>query len=136
MQRNKGIDAFLKKHYLGAPVAIRLQKPSESLQDAAVSLYMAGMKKRCSFTVLVNRFSPKIGHLANVPDNMIIVTSNALECERQLEYLSQQCRNKSDTMGTDSFYTEGNIRYLEKIVQDMAEGRANFAEQGLIKVEE
>ena len=55
VQRNRGIDAFLKKYYLGAPVAIKIQKETETLQEAISLLYMAGMKKRCSFTVLIRQ---------------------------------------------------------------------------------
>lgn len=35
----------------------------------------------------------------------------------------------------DPFYSENNIRYLENIVRDIKEGKANFAEHDLIEVD-
>ena len=35
----------------------------------------------------------------------------------------------------DPFYSESNIRYLENIVKDIKEGKANFAEHDLIEVD-
>lgn len=36
-------------------------------------------------------------------------------------------------LNADPFYSESNIRYLEGIVRDIKEGRANFAEHELIE---
>lgn len=36
-------------------------------------------------------------------------------------------------VNVDPFYSEQNIRYLEKIVQDVAEGKAHFAEHELLE---
>ena len=35
----------------------------------------------------------------------------------------------------DPFYSENNIRYLENIVRDIKDGKANFAEHDLIEVD-
>lgn len=85
VQRNRGIDAFLKKHYLGAPVAIKLQKPSESLQEAISLLHMAGKKKRCSFTVLIQRRQDSAEPKGDIPSNMLIISSTKLTLEQRLE---------------------------------------------------
>lgn len=45
VQRNNGIDALLKKHYNNAPVAIKIQKKSETFEEALSLLYNAGSKK-------------------------------------------------------------------------------------------
>lgn len=81
VQRNKGIDAFLKKHYLNAPVAIKIQKETETYKEAVTLLDFAGKNKNCSFTVLIARNKDN----TNIPNNMIIidrldiVLSNILE---------------------------------------------------------
>lgn len=85
VQRNKGIDAFLKKHYLGAPVAIKIQKPTESVQEAISFLYAAGMKKQCSFTVLIKQNVESPLPDMTIPANMIVVDSNRLQVEQKLE---------------------------------------------------
>ncbi len=39
-------------------------------------------------------------------------------------------------VSVDPFYSESNMRYLEQIARDVAEGRAHFAEHELMEVEE
>lgn len=39
-------------------------------------------------------------------------------------------------VSVDPFYSESNMRYLEKIAQDIAQGRAHFAERELSEIEE
>ena len=36
----------------------------------------------------------------------------------------------------DPFYSEANMRHLEKIIRDVKEGRAHFAEHELIDLDE
>ena len=84
VQRNKGIDAFLKKYYLDAPVAIKVQKQTESIHEAMALLHSAGEKKRCSFTVLIVRGGEYPLLEGMVPENMIIINSHQSEVERQL----------------------------------------------------
>lgn len=38
-------------------------------------------------------------------------------------------------VSVDPFYSESNMRYLEKIAQDVARGQANFAEHELMEVD-
>lgn len=38
-------------------------------------------------------------------------------------------------VSADPFYSDSNIRYLEGIVKDIKEGKANFAEHELIEAE-
>lgn len=71
VQRNKGIDAFLKKHYLGAPVAIKIKKDGESLCEAIALLDESSKKKNCSFSILITddvNIPEK-----TVPSNMVII---------------------------------------------------------------
>lgn len=39
-------------------------------------------------------------------------------------------------VSADPFYSESNMRHLEKIIRDIDEGRAHFVEHDLIEVEE
>lgn len=38
-------------------------------------------------------------------------------------------------LSADPFYSEGNIRYLENVMQDIKDGNAHFAEHDLIEVD-
>jgi len=87
VQRNKGIDAILKKHYLGAPVAIKIQKSTESISLAIKLLCDAGEKRKCSFLVLILQNSSVVDLLRNVPDNMIVLNSYESEMEHQIDHL-------------------------------------------------
>ena len=91
VQRNKGIDAILKKHYLNAPVALKIQKPDESIAQAIKLLHGAGEKRNCSFLVLILQNSTPSDTLRNVPSNIIVLNSYELEMEQQInQYIDNQ----------------------------------------------
>lgn len=53
VQRNKGIDGFLKVHFLGKPIAVKIQKPNENLSTAQSKLIKAGKARGCSLMILI-----------------------------------------------------------------------------------
>ena len=53
VQRNKGIDGFLRSYYMGRPVSVRIQKPNERISDAKKQLIQASRSKNCSLMVLI-----------------------------------------------------------------------------------
>lgn len=85
VQRNKGIDAFLKKYYWGHPVAIRLQRENESLSEAIHLLRNAAQKKKCSFSVLITNASEQMKTKGNIPSNMIILQRYQTQLMTQLK---------------------------------------------------
>lgn len=95
VQRNRGIDAILKKYYLGAPVAIKIQKPNETVTQAISLLAEAGIKKKCSFLVLILQDDANGIELYNVPSNMIILNCYELEMQKRIgEYINKHCQWK------------------------------------------
>lgn len=95
VQRNKGIDAFLKKYYLNAPVAVKIQKNTESCHEAIALLHAAGEKKKCSFTVLIVQNDESSLLKITPPANMIIIKSNKLEVDRRIRELMDMRQNES-----------------------------------------
>lgn len=87
VQRNKGIDAILKKHYYGGPVAIKIQRNGQTLQQAMQLLQDAGRKRNCSFLVLILCERKKTIPLSGVPANMILLNSHEVEMELKIEQL-------------------------------------------------
>lgn len=85
VQRNKGIDAFLKKHYMGHPVAIKIQKKEESLSEAISLLETAAQKKKCSFSVLIINSSEQFKSKDNIPSNMVVLQRFQVQLTKQLE---------------------------------------------------
>lgn len=80
VQRNKGIDAFLKKFYRGKPVAIKIQKECESFSESLQLLVSAGKKKQCSFMILVTSHDWQKENVL-IPDNVIVLNTLSSEFE-------------------------------------------------------
>lgn len=93
VQRNRGIDAILKKHYLGKPVAIKIQRAHERFCESVSLLQAAGNKKDCSFTVLITRETAWETNQAAVPENMIVITRYEKQFEQFMHrHLSEKER--------------------------------------------
>ena len=87
VQRNKGIDAFLREYYNGAPVAIKIQKETETFSEAVNLLDSAAKKKKCKFCVLI--FTNKDS--AMIPPNMVLLKRDDVKLrESLLELKSKQ----------------------------------------------
>jgi site-specific DNA-methyltransferase (adenine-specific) len=85
VQRNRGIDAFLKNDVVDAPVPIRVQRASESLIDAANALVSAAQGKGSPFVVLIQT-GPEgaFAFATTLPKNVIVIPSTAYELEKRL----------------------------------------------------
>lgn len=85
VQRNKGIDGFLKKHYKNAPVAVKIQKATESFSEAVELLKNAGKKKKCSATILIRTQNDSSTRNIDIPSNMVIIDDYKLQLEHEFE---------------------------------------------------
>ncbi len=65
VQRNKGIDAILKKLYNGQPIALKIQK--EPFEESVKLLNEASKKKNCKFSILISE------EFGEVPNNIILL---------------------------------------------------------------
>lgn len=88
VQRNKGIDGFLRKYYKNAPVAVKIQKATESFSEAVELLKNAGKKKKCSATILIRTQNDNLTRHIDVPSNMIIIDDYKIQLEHELEEMS------------------------------------------------
>jgi len=75
VQRNKGIDAILKKKYNDKAVSIRIQKDGECIEDAINLLQNASIKKDCSFSILIKTNDLHGFINIPIPSNMLIINS-------------------------------------------------------------
>jgi site-specific DNA-methyltransferase (adenine-specific) len=85
VQRNHGIDALLKQDFDGGPVPIRVQRPGETLHDAARKLSKAAASKGARVMFLVAR--SRGGCLAfadDLPAGVVVVDSPALRIQEHL----------------------------------------------------
>ena len=92
VQRNSGIDGFLKEYIDGQPVSIKIQKEDESFEDALSKMIKAGTIKKCCFMVLVRTHMDEQREFLyhNVPENVIVIDSYELQNELLLEKLHLQ----------------------------------------------
>jgi len=83
VQRNKGIDAILVEQFDNAPILIRVQKPQESIDEAAFLLAKAMNTKKSKKSFLIQ--TQLNTSLFNSPPNyegMILLDSPALQIKR------------------------------------------------------
>ncbi len=97
VQRNNGIDGFLKTRYMSTPVAIRVQKENESLEEARKQLLKASATKGCILKILVK--TTDYGHatifdLTNIDHNLLIIDSHDLVIKQWLK--EKQSENVND----------------------------------------
>lgn len=94
VQRNKGIDGFLRKFYLNAPVAVKIQKPYESFFEAVDLLDNAGKRKKCSFTVLIRTSEGLVDSETPIPPNMVVLNELNFQLNSSLLKVSDNYRMK------------------------------------------
>jgi len=93
IQRNNGLDGFLKTHYLGTPVAIRVQRQNETLEEAKKQLLRASATKGCILKILI-RTTPyqhtTMFDLEDTDANLLIVDSHDLTISQWLQEKQRQ----------------------------------------------
>ncbi len=85
VHRNKGIDAILMEEWHGKPVCIRIQRPDETIEDAAIALCNAAERKGGAKLILVV-MEHQWGLLgrANVPASVTLVHSTTAAIRHSL----------------------------------------------------
>ncbi len=96
VQRNKGMDAIINGGAGSGPTLVRVQRTGESLQNAAESLYKAGLKKKPAAMILVATDWKEERTLFNViPKGVTVVYATAAEIMRVLTGLQSIKQNVS-----------------------------------------
>ena len=96
VERNNGLDGFLKVHYLDAPVAIRIQKENESLEETRRQLLKASATKGCILKILVRtqaaEYPVQIMHddPEIIDNNLLIIDSHELMIQEWLREKQKQ----------------------------------------------
>lgn len=96
VQRNSGIDGFLKEYINGRPVSIKIQKEEESFEEALNKTIKSGTAKKCCFMILVRTHTDEQQQFLhkNIPPNIIVIDSYELQSELILEELHTQGRTE------------------------------------------
>jgi len=77
VERNNGLDGFLKVHYLDAPVGIKIQKENESLEETRRQLLKASTTKGCILKILVRTQAAEY-QLQTIHDDPEVIDTNLL----------------------------------------------------------
>lgn len=90
VQRNKGIDAILKRDVRGKPVLIRVQRPEETILEAAGFLQQASRGKNAAALFVVARQRGGYFEFAGqFPPNLFIVNAPSVEITAALAKLEK-----------------------------------------------
>lgn len=86
VERNSGIDGFLREFINGHPVSIRIQKESEDIETARRKLMTASKSKKCSMMILVRtRAENNLRFFDYTDDNLLIIDAYDLIINSWLE---------------------------------------------------
>lgn len=83
VQRNKGIDGYLRTHINGAPVPVRIQKETETLEDAISELIRATQKMNFSTRIVIQTSHRR--SLLPMDSDVIVIPSLSLSLHTQLD---------------------------------------------------
>ncbi len=73
VQRNTGIDGFLKEHLNGSPVPVKIQKENETIDDAIEKLEKASKGKKYSLKILIQTKNNDVSRLFSFPTDVKII---------------------------------------------------------------
>jgi site-specific DNA-methyltransferase (adenine-specific) len=94
VERNNGLDGFLKVQFLGTPVGIRVQKDNESLEEAKRQLLKASATKGCILKILVRatelRQPTNFLDSETIDENLLIIDSHDLLIDQWLRDKQKQ----------------------------------------------
>jgi site-specific DNA-methyltransferase (adenine-specific) len=85
VQRNSGIDGFLKEHFDGLPVPVKIQGEDESVEDAIEKLERAALGKHYKMKIVIQTKEMSINRLFDVFSEVIIVKSLELQAKELMK---------------------------------------------------
>jgi len=97
VQRNSGIDGFLKEHFEGCPVPIKIQREHETLEDAIDKLEYATAKGNYSMKIVVQTRESPQSRFFPLETNVVIIQSLELQYKRCMEKHTVMIDKKDST---------------------------------------
>lgn len=82
VQRNSGIDGFMKKYFEKKPVPIKIQQENESLEDAAEKLERATKGKGYQMKILIQTNETENSRLFPIETDAVIIQTPTLQIKR------------------------------------------------------
>ncbi|TAD85985.1 MAG: site-specific DNA-methyltransferase [Bacteroidetes bacterium] len=85
VQRNSGIDGFLKDHFEGMPVPVKIQEEYETIEDAIAKLEKATYGKEYKMKILIQTRETGISRLFGFESDVTIIKSLELQTKDLLK---------------------------------------------------
>jgi site-specific DNA-methyltransferase (adenine-specific) len=103
VQRNNGIDGFLKIRFFDTPIAIRIQRSDESLEEARKQLLKASITKGCILKILI-RTQPDqtMFALEDLDDNLLVIDSYELAIDQWLAEKIETAKREEMSLSPNS----------------------------------
>jgi site-specific DNA-methyltransferase (adenine-specific) len=79
VQRNLGIDGFLKEHFAGVPVPVKIQNEYETIEDAIEKLERASYGKNYKVKILIQTKDTGVSRLFGIETDITIIKSLELQ---------------------------------------------------------
>jgi len=92
VQRNSGIDGFMKEHCNGMPVPVKIQSKDETLEDAIEKLERASIGKNYALKIVIQTKESKTSRLFDFHSDIEIIKSLELQT---IELTKRTLKNKS-----------------------------------------
>jgi site-specific DNA-methyltransferase (adenine-specific) len=103
VQRNKGIDAFLKDEIDGCPIPIRVQRTNETVLEAAADLYKAAKTRKAPVMLLIAMQGGGYFPFAQkLPPELFVIDGPALSITKILEKFKREQQEKRRPVQVDS----------------------------------
>lgn len=97
VHRNSGIDALLRDPVGDRPVPIRVQRPHETVSEAAAALYSAGRTKHAKVMILVTNQLIDDTKLAEIPTELILIKAPAQSIREEVEKIQEELISEAST---------------------------------------
>jgi site-specific DNA-methyltransferase (adenine-specific) len=94
VQRNTGIDGFLKQQINGKPIPVRIQKDFETLDDTIRALDNSTQAKKSEVKIIIQTNDTR--GLFRLDTNAIILPSNELTIKKKLQRIIMYINNGGD----------------------------------------
>ena len=92
VQRNNGIDGFLKEYIDGKPVSVKIQKQDETLDEAVIKLIKASKTKKCIYMILIRTHVDRINtfDFEKNTEGLILLDSYEMQIHEKID-LREDC---------------------------------------------
>ena len=100
VQRNGGIDGFLKEHIDEGSVAIRIQREDETLSETVEKLLKSAKSKKCSYMVVIRTHYDFMDffNYDSIPHNLFIIDRYDLQIKQLTERMNSEESVKTAVM--------------------------------------